>query len=422
MKITKENAVVGEFDKKYNELVEKIINEGEVFSNRTGVDTLSVEGVNFKFEDIEHNFPILESKKVFIKNALSEILWIHQAQSNNVSWLKERGNNIWSEWEIDEDGIYRIYEPVTVIKTDSTYKIVNDDNTTEEGPIEVVDVNGNLVLDKYNRPLTTHGLIEGKKLKKAIYFGKEWAGTIGTAYGWINNKIKRPQYVLQSLNENPNDRRMNIILWQDEYIKTATLPPCVWGTEWKVSNGKLHCYAHQRSADVGLGLPFNVSQYAILHRLFAKVSNLEAGSLNYSIMDAHIYVTHLQQMKQQLKRYKKMEYYSDFISRASLNTIMEMLTSLEYEEEKLRKYVAENQNNESAQKHYYEVLDNLNVVKLLLNRKKPTLEIKDNDNFFDINNKVNNDKEYLKENPTGNEDIKLLNYSSLSYLKMPIVQ
>ena len=413
---------ISEFDKEYNKLVEKIINEGEIFHNRTGVDTLSVEGVNFKFEDIENNFPILESKKVFIKNALSEILWIHQAQSNNVSWLKERENNIWNEWEIDSDGIYRIYEPVNIIKTDGTYKIYSENNTIEEGPIEVVDINGNVILDKYNKPLKAQSLIEGKKLKKAIYFGKEYAGTIGTAYGWINNKFKRPQYVLNSLKENPNDRRMNIILWQDEYIKTATLPPCVWGTEWKVSDGKLHCYVHQRSADVGLGLPFNVSQYAILQRLFAKVSNLEAGSLNYSIMDAHIYVNHLEQMKKQLQWYKKMQYYADFINRSSLNTIMEMLTSLEYDEDNLRKYVLDNKDIESANKHYDRVAENLKVVRLLLNKKKPTLEIKDNDNFFNISNEVNNDKEYLKENPTGNEDIKLLNYSSMPHIKMPIVQ
>ena len=279
MDINKKNAQINDWDRIYCELLKKIMSEGEIFKNRTGIDTKSIEGVNFKLEDIENNFPILESKKVLIKNAISEILWIHQAQSNEVKWLEDRYNPIWEEWKIDEDGIYRIYDP--------------NIKEFEDRKVQVVDAMGRPYVDKYLKNMVTEATDkakeDGKTLKQAIYYGKEYAGTIGTAYGYINNKFKRPQYVLKQLKENPNDRRMNIILWQDEYIKTGVLPPCVWGTEWKVSNGKLHCYVHQRSADVPLGLPFNVSQYATLLRMFAKSSNLEAGNLNYSIMDAHIY-------------------------------------------------------------------------------------------------------------------------------------
>lgn len=110
--LNKEDYKIRDFDKAYCELLKDILKNGELFENRTEIDTLSVEGVNFKL-DLGKEFPLLESKKVLLKNALSEMLWIYQAQTNDVSWLRERGNNIWNEWEVDSDGIYRIYESTT---------------------------------------------------------------------------------------------------------------------------------------------------------------------------------------------------------------------------------------------------------------------------------------------------------------------
>ena len=410
--INLETANVSKWDKIYCDLLKKIMTEGEIFKNRTGIDTLSIEGVNFKLENIENNFPILESKKVILKNALSEILWIHQAQSNNVKWLEDRHNPIWEEWKIDNDGIYRIYEP--------------NSEQFEDKLVPVYDVNGHRLTDKYGNDLfaeaTNKAKEDGKTIKNAIYYGKEWAGTIGTAYGYINNKFKRPQYVLKQLKENPNDRRMNIILWQDEYIKTGVLPPCVWGTEWKVSNGKLHLYVHQRSADVPLGLPFNVSQYAILLKMFAKASNLEAGSLNYSIMDAHIYVNQIDGINKQLDRYAHMKYFESFIKENSENEIINYYNTLKTQAERLQKYIENSSCDIEALKGYKKVLEELRILDFMLSKEKPILNLADKNDFFEFDNKVNNDKEYLKENPTGNKDIKLLNYSSLGFIKMPIAQ
>ena len=407
-----ETAKVNKWDKIYCELLKKIMLEGEIFENRTGIDTLSIEGVNFKLENIENNFPILESKKVMIKNALSEILWIHQAQSNEVKWLEERHNPIWEEWKIDEDGIYRIYDP--------------NIKDFEENKIQVVDVNGRILKDKYGNKIFTEATDkakeQGKKLNKAIYYGKENAGTIGTAYGYINNKFKRPQYVLRQLKENPNDRRMNIILWQDEYIKTGVLPPCVWGTEWKVSNGKLHLYVHQRSADVPLGLPFNVSQYAILLKMFAKASDLEAGSLNYSIMDAHIYVNQIEGINKQLDRYANMNYFESFIKEKRQCDVINYYNSLKTQVERLKIFTENNPNKTEVLGEYKKVLDELKILEFMFNKEKPILKLANIDNFFEFNNKVINDKKYLEKNPTGNKDIKLLHYSSLPFIKMPIAQ
>ena len=407
LKVNKETAKISKWDKIYCELLINILTKGIKTENRTGIDTISIEGVNFKLDDIENNFPILETKKVFMKNALSEILWIHQAQSNDVRWLEARNNPIWEEWKIDEDGIYRVYEP-------------NGEFTDKK--VEVVLPNGTPYLDPYGDEIYTESKLEGKAIKKAIYYGEEWAHTIGTAYGWINNKFKRPQYVLNALKNNPNDRRMVISLWQDEYIQTGTLPPCVWSTEWKVSGDTLNLYVHQRSADVPLGLPFNVSQYATLLRMFAKVSNLKAGSLNYSIMDAHIYENQLDGIKKQLDRYYKLEKIEKNFKIDDDVTTNNKYFILKNEIDKLEKYIINNPNDKEALSKYKEVLEEFKMFDFMVSKEKPILKLADKDNFFEFSNDVNNDKEYLKENATGNEDIKLLNYKSLSPIKMPIAQ
>ncbi len=402
-KINRETAKVNEWDKIYCNLLKKILAEGELFENRTGIDTLSIEGVSFKL-DVGEVFPILESKKVTIKNALSEMLWIFQAQSNDVAWLKKRENNIWNEWEVDQDGIYRTYEPQGEYESDKQV-IVYD----LEGK-EKIDDNGNVMTAKSN--------ICGKNIRTAKFFGKEYAGTIGTAYGWINNKFKRPQYVLQQLKNNPHDRRMVISLWQDEYLKTAVLPSCVWSSEWKVKNGKLHVFVHQRSADTPLGLPFNVSQYAILLAMFAKVSGLEVGNLNWSIMDAHIYVNQIDGIKLELNRFNKMIEWEKIIQTETDEQLEERYKVLQE-----KKYLLESKgNSEETIKMLDEIKEQIMMFELMITKEKPVLELADKTDFFSFNNNVNNDKKYLEQNITGNEDIKVLNYKSAPFIKMPIAQ
>lgn len=403
-KINRETSVVSEWDKIYCNLLKKILKEGELFENRTGIDTLSIEGVTFKL-DVGNEFPILESKKVAIKNALSEMLWIYQAQSNDVSWLKERANNIWNEWEVDKDGIYRTYEPK------------GEYDPTRE--VTVYDLDGNPKLDEEGNVMTAKSNIEGKTIKTAKYFGPEYAGTIGTAYGWITNKFKRPQYVLHQLKYNPHDRRMVISLWQDEYLKTAVLPSCVWSSEWKVKDGKLHAFVHQRSADTPLGLPFNVSQYAILQAMFAKVSGLEVGNLNWSIMDAHIYVNQIDGIKLELERFKKMQAWEKIIKKETDEELEARYLALKERESILEEKA---KTSKQAEKMLKEIREQIMIFELMITKEKPVLELADKDDFFSFDNSVNNDKEYLEKNITGNEDIKVLRYKSAPFIKMPIAQ
>lgn len=403
IKINRKDAVVRDFDKQYCELLKKILEEGELFENRTGVDTLSIPGGGYVF-DVGNEFPILESKKIMLKNALSELLWIYQVQTNVVSWLRERGNNIWNEWEVDSDGIYRIYESTT-------------EEYDEDKEVNVYDLDGNIIIG-----MKAKSNIEGKNIKAAKYFGKEFAGTIGTAYGYIIKKYKRLDYVINALINNPHDRRMVISLWQDADLRTAVLPSCVWSNEYKVYKGTLNCFVDQRSADVPLGLPFNISQYAILMSLLAKVSGLQPGKLYYNIADAHIYVNQIDGIKKQLANYEKMLKFEKIINENSDIYLEEFYNALKSTKEEKEEYLNNNPDNEEAQDEFNDAKKDLQIFELMITKKKPTLELADKKNFYEYSNQVNNDKEYLKENVTGNEDIKVLNYSSAPFIKMPVAQ
>ena len=193
--------------------------------------------------DLADEFPILTTKFVAFKSAVLEMLWIYQVESNDVRWLQERGIKIWNEWEIDENGDYM-----------------------------------------------------GK------HFGKEFAHTIGTAYGWIVNKYQLTQSLIETLKTDPTNRRMIMSLWQNEWLPTAALPSCVWNSQWNVTGNKLNIMVTVRSNDVPLGMPFNVSQYATLCYCLAQVTGLEPGTMTYVINNAHIYENQIDGIREQLTK------------------------------------------------------------------------------------------------------------------------
>ena len=255
---------MSKWDREYIKLCKKILKEGVEVQNRTGINTIKIPGYSFEF-DLDKEFPALTTKQLFFRQAILEMLWIYQVQSNDVRWLQERNVHIWDEWEIHEDGKWYANQ---------------------------------LITDE-----------DGNQVRKDIIknFGVEWAHTIGTAYGWINKKFQNTQRLIHSLKNNPNDRRMLMSLWQDDYINTAVLPSCVWSSEWDVTDGKLNCWVHQRSCDVPLGLPFNVTQYATLLCLLAHCTGLKPGKMYWSIKDAHIYVNQVDGIKEQINRFDTLE-------------------------------------------------------------------------------------------------------------------
>lgn len=332
---------MSKFDKDYLELCERILSDGKQVENRTGIDTIKVPSHHFSFDLVEE-FPILQTKQLFFRNAITEMLWIYQVQSNNVNWLHERNNHVWDEWRVDDDGIYRIYDSKT------------------------------------------------KELKETKKYGKEFAGTIGTAYGWIVKKYGLTDYILDILKNNPTNRRGIMSLWQNEWLKTAVLPSCVWSSEWDVTEGKLNAWVHQRSCDVPLGLPFNITQYATLLSLFAHVSGLEAGTLDWSIKDAHIYVNQVDGIKEQIRRGNILTNLDNF-SREELITM----------KNEIEKYNTDKKSGE----------DLLNAIDILTAEEKPYLwlnpEVK---NFYDFDN-----SRELK-------DIKVKEYKHMGKINFPIAQ
>ena len=253
---------MSKWDKDYIKLCKTILSDGVEVENRTGINTIKIPSYHLHF-DLREEFPCLTTKQLYFRQAITEMLWIYQAKSNDVRWLQERNVHIWDEWEIDEEGYWSATQNV---------------------------------------------LENGKMVKKEVKknFGKEYAHTIGTAYGFIVNKFNFTDKLINTLKNNPNDRRLVISLWQDDYLDTAVLPSCVWSTEWDVTNGYLNLWVHQRSCDVPLGLPFNVTQYSVLLAMIAQVCNLMPGTIDYSIKDAHIYVNQIDGIKEQIKRFDEL--------------------------------------------------------------------------------------------------------------------
>lgn len=242
---------MAKWDTIYCELCEKIITDGKRVENRTGIDTIKVPSAHFQL-DVGKEFPILTTKQLFIRQAVLEMLWIYQAQSNDVRWLQERNVHIWDLWEINENGDWCDEKTGAVLK----------------------------------------------------HFNTSFAHTIGTAYGYIVKKMGLMDKLIYSLKNDVNDRRRVMSLWQDEYLDTAVLPSCVWSSEWDITDGVLNAWVHQRSCDVPLGLPFNVTQYAVLLCMLAQVCGLKPGTIDWSIKDAHIYVNQIDGIKEQIERYE----------------------------------------------------------------------------------------------------------------------
>ena len=252
---------MSKWDKDYIKLCKTILEKGKEVENRTGTNTIKIPSYHLQF-DLKKEFPCLTTKQLYFKQAILEMLWIYQAQSNDVRWLQERNVHIWDEWEINDEGLW-----------------IANQNVLENG----------------------------KLVKKDIIkdFGKEYAYTIGTAYGFIVKKFGFTDKIINTIKNNPTDRRLVISLWQDDYLNTAVLPSCVWSTEWDVTDGYLNLWVHQRSCDVPLGLPFNVTQYSVLLSLIAHVCDLKPGTIDYSIKDAHIYVNQIDGIKEQIKRFEE---------------------------------------------------------------------------------------------------------------------
>ena len=215
--------------------MQKVLDEGQEKSDRTGTGTLSIFGHQMRF-DLSKGFPLVTTKKVHLKSIIHELIWFLQG-STNISYLKENGVSIWDEWA-DENG--------------------------DLGPV----------------------------------YGAQWRS-------WPdgnNGTIDQIENLINGINNNPDSRRHIVSAWNPALVDEMALPPCHSLFQFYVANGELSCQLYQRSADIFLGVPFNIASYALLTHMIAQVCNLKAGKFVHTLGDAHLYINHLEQAKLQLSR------------------------------------------------------------------------------------------------------------------------
>ncbi|AEW85650.1 thymidylate synthase [Flavobacterium columnare] len=231
--------------KQYLDLVKHVLDSGNQKGDRTGTGTKSVFGYQMRF-DLSQGFPMVTTKKLHLKSIIYELLWFLRGDTN-IQYLKENGVRIWDEWA-DQKG--------------------------DLGPV----------------------------------YGRQWRN-------WNNEEIDQITELIETLKKNPNSRRMLVSAWNPSVLpddkktfaenvanEKAALPPCHAFFQFYVADGKLSCQLYQRSADVFLGVPFNIASYALLTMMIAQVCDLQVGDFIHTFGDAHIYNNHVEQLELQLSR------------------------------------------------------------------------------------------------------------------------
>ncbi len=249
--------------KQYLDFLKHILENGEEKSDRTGTGTISTFGYQNRY-DLSEGFPLLTTKKVFLKGIIHELLWFIKGDTN-IKYLVDNNVKIWNDW------------PYKKYCESSSYQ----GETMEE-------------------------FIE--KIKSDDEFAKVW-GELGKVYGheWRHfegeGKVKdQLAWVINEIKTNPDSRRLIVNSWHAAYIEEMALPPCHMSYQFYVRDNKLSCMLIQRSADAFLGVPFNIASYALLTMMIAKVCGLGLGEFVHTFGDCHIYKDHLEQVNLQLSR------------------------------------------------------------------------------------------------------------------------
>ena len=238
----------------------------------------------------------------------------------------------------------------------------------------------------------------------------EYAGTICEAYGYIVNKYKGVDRVLDIIKNHPEARDNVMSLWYNCHLDKGVLRPCVWSHEVDITNGTLNMYVHQRSCDVPLGLPFNVTQFAALMHLYARVGGYKVGTLSWSIKDAHIYVNQVEKIKELIERGKTLSIYEGYKNRTWLEGQLE---NYKEEYDKILKTLTKEELINLKKGIVPDVLKStdlkVKVCDYVLNPPSPELWVNpDVKDFY----KFNNDDEC--------KDIKVLNYKDLGKINFPV--
>ena len=254
--------------RQYLDLLDKICREGVVRDDRTGTGTKGIFGYQMRF-DLSEGFPLLTTKRVFLKGVIHELLWFLKGDTN-IKYLVDNGVHIW-----DSDA-FRYYNELCV----------------KHGVLPVD-------MDTFLGALGVESPIEGYKFGDLNHvYGYQWRSW-PKANGESIDQIKD---VIETIKRNPSSRRMIVSAWNVADVGSMALPPCHTMFQFFVAGGKLSCQLYQRSGDVFLGVPFNIASYALMTMMIAKECGLEAGEFIHTLGDAHLYLNHLDQAAEQLSR------------------------------------------------------------------------------------------------------------------------
>ena len=242
-------------ESQYLDLVREVIEHGDLRHDRTGVGTLSKFGVQMRF-DLSERFPLLTTKAVFWRGVAEELLWFLNGETS-AKKLQDKKIKIW------------------------------DGNSSREF-------------------LDSIGLTEREEGDLGPVYGWQWrhfGGTYTDMHAdYTGVGVDQVAQVLHAIKNKPHDRRIILSAWNPADIPKMALPPCHMFAQFYVANGALSCQMYQRSADLGLGVPFNIASYALLTCIFAHLTGLKRGEFVHTIGDAHVYLNHVDALKEQLKR------------------------------------------------------------------------------------------------------------------------
>jgi len=249
--------------KAYHDLIHRVLAEGVHKEDRTGTGTLSVFGHQMRF-DLQAGFPMMTTKKLHLKSILHELIWFIRGETN-IRYLCQNGVRIWDDWPY------------------AKYKA--------SGDFQGEDIRA-----------------FAERIAEDSAFAEKW-GELGPVYGhqwrsWPgpNGAVDQLKQVLEDLRRNPDSRRHIVSAWNPGYIDQMALPPCHAFFQFYVAEGKLSCQLYQRSADIFLGVPFNIASYALLVHFMARDLGLGVGDFVHTLGDAHIYSNHIEQVKLQISR------------------------------------------------------------------------------------------------------------------------
>lgn len=273
--------------KQYLELCQHVLTNGAEKGDRTGTGTFSTFGYQMRF-NLQEGFPLLTTKKTAFRLITSELLWFLKGDTNVRRLIQER-NPIWDEWAFEKWVNSSEYEGPDM--TDFGLKAAKDPEFNEvyQGQMKI-----------FKERITEDDAFAERFGDLGPVYGKQWRSW--EAKGETIDQVKN---VIESIKHNPDSRRHIVTAWNPAEVDNMALPPCHALFQFYVADGKLSCQLYQRSADIFLGVPFNIASYALLVHLIARECGLEVGEFVHTLGDAHIYSNHIDQVNEQLSREPK---------------------------------------------------------------------------------------------------------------------